>query len=503
VFCLDVEGDVLNGQAEHDPDARALGLHDEHAAYVIYTSGSTGTAKGVVVAHRSALNFWEEMRRSTHSQCRVGAQVALNASFAFDMSLKGILQLLSGHCLHIVPQEIRADGAAMVRFLAEQRIDAFDCTPSQLEVLLAAGLLAQGEYRPTSVLIGGEALSEATWQILRASPVTQFYNMYGPTECTVDVTLGLINGAGATPHIGKPLANARVYILDPQGQPVPVGMAGELYLGGMGVARGYLNRPELNAERFLQDPFAGQAGARMYKSGDLGRWRDDGTITYVGRNDFQVKLRGFRIELGEIEAALRGCEDVGEAVVVVREDSPDDRRLVAYVTARATQVPQARALRDALALQLTEYMLPSAFVVLDAFPLTSNGKLDRRALPAPDEEASARSAYAEPEGEMEQAIAAIWQELLGVSRIGRDDNFFALGGHSLLAVQLLSRISELFAIDIGLATIFQSPDLCQLAAITAQHIIEQCEANEVQRIEREMAQLSPEQMQAWLDAQPE
>ncbi len=502
VLCLDMEGEALRGQPEHDPDAQALGLHDEHLAYVIYTSGSTGAAKGVMVQHRSAVNFWEELGRSTHRQCPAGAQVALNASFAFDMSLKGILQLLSGHCLHIVPQEIRADGAAMLRFLAEHRIDAFDCTPSQLEVLLAAGLLTQGDYRPTSVLIGGEALSEATWEILRASPITQFYNMYGPTECTVDVTLGLINGADAKPHIGKPLGNARVYILDPHRQPVPVGMAGELYLGGMGVARGYLNRPELNAERFLPDPFAGQPGARMYKSGDLGSWREDGAITYLGRNDFQVKLRGFRIELGEIEAALRACEEVKDGVVLVREDSPGDRRLVAYVTARAGQTPTARALRDTLARHLTEYMLPSAFVVLDAFPLTPNGKLDRRALPMPDEDASARSDYAGPEGEMERAIAAIWQELLGVSHIGRDDNFFELGGHSLIAVQLLSRISEQFGVDIGLATIFQTPDLRQLADITAQHIVEQCETEELERIEREMAEMSPEQMQAWLDAQP-
>ncbi len=466
VLCLDMEGEALRGQPEHDPDAQALGLHDEHLAYVIYTSGSTGTAKGVMVQHRSAVNFWEELGRSTHRQCPAGAQVALNASFAFDMSLKGILQLLSGHCLHIVPQEIRADGAAMLRFLAEHRVDAFDCTPSQLEVLLAAGLLTQGDYRPTSVLIGGEALSEATWEILRASPITQFYNMYGPTECTVDVTLGLINGADAKPHIGKPLGNARVYILDPHRQPVPVGMAGELYLGGMGVARGYLNRPELNAERFLPDPFAGQPGARMYKSGDLGSWREDGAITYLGRNDFQVKLRGFRIELGEIEAALRACEEVKDGVVLVREDSPGDRRLVAYVTARAGQTPTARALRDTLARHLTEYMLPSAFVVLDAFPLTPNGKLDRRALPVPDEDASARSDYAAPEGEMERAIAAIWQELLGVSHIGRNDNFFELGGHSMLIFALVERMRTA-GVEVAMGAVFGTPTVRGLATLAA------------------------------------
>ncbi|MFN5457254.1 AMP-binding enzyme, partial [Bradyrhizobium sp.] len=249
-------------------------------------------------------------------------------------------------------------------------------------------------------------------------------------------------------HIGRPISNTQIYILDEHGEPVPIGVAGEIYIGGAGVARGYLNRPELTAERFVEDRFSGEAGARLYRTGDLGRWLGDGTIAYLGRNDFQVKIRGFRIELGEIEARLSEHAGVRDVAVIAREDVAGDKRLVAYYVSDAAI--GAEELRGHLAALLPDYMVPSAYVHLERLPLTPNGKLDRKALPAPEGTAFAVQAYEPPQGETEEAIARIWAELLGVERIGRHDNFFALGGHSLLAIQVVSRLRQALALEAAL-----------------------------------------------------
>jgi amino acid adenylation domain-containing protein len=474
------------------------GLTSRNLAYVIYTSGSTGQPKGVMVEHRSAVNFWQVMCHTTHRTCAPNSRVALNAAFSFDMSLKGLLQLLSGHCLVLIPQAIRASGAALLSFLEERRIDALDSTPSQLEGLLAAGLLEPTGYRPRNVLLGGEAIPPAMWSRLKASPVVRFHNMYGPTECTVDATIQSIAESTGGPVIGKPLGNARIYLLDAQGQPVPVGVAGEIFIGGVGVARGYLNRPELTAERFLADPFASEANARMYKTGDLGRWLPDGNIEYLGRNDFQVKIRGFRIELGEIEAKLAACAGVREAVVIAREDVAGDQRLVAYVVAHGESELSVAALREALLRELPEHMIPSAFVSLASMPLTPNGKLDRKALPAPDQGAVASRAYEAPVGEVEQAIAAIWQELLGLERVGRNDHFFELGGHSLLVMQLVIRIREQLHVDVPLRNLFEQPLLSALAEWVVGARLKQFSASDVSAIEDELSDLSEEELLAML-----
>ncbi|UUZ56137.1 non-ribosomal peptide synthetase [Massilia sp. H-1] len=331
---------------------------------------------------------------------------------------------------------------------------------------MAPSLLTRGRYSPTSILIGGEALGKASWDKLRASTTTHFYNMYGPTECTVDATIGEINGEGPQPHIGRPIANMQIHILDAHGQLAPCGSAGELHIGGTGVARGYLHRPELTAERFIADPFSSKPGARLYKTGDLGRWLPDGTVDYIGRNDFQVKLRGFRIELGEIEAKLRACDGVRDAVVVAREDTPGDKRLVAYLLARDGAEPSARALREQLATELSEYMIPSAFVTLDAWPLTPNGKLDRRALPAPDLNAVAALDYQAPQGELECRIAAVWQELLGLEQVGRNDQFFELGGHSLMVIILIDRLRQQ-DLNLDVNSVFSAPTVAGMAALLA------------------------------------
>ncbi|MBX8531240.1 amino acid adenylation domain-containing protein [Pseudomonas cichorii] len=460
---------IIENDPQYDEnfDPESLGLTVENLAYVIYTSGSTGQSKGVMVEHRSVFNFSHVMARTTHAHCPPQANVALNAGFYFDMSIKGIAQLFFGHRLIIIPSLIRASGHELLDFLEKHQVHAFDSTPSQLDTLLAAGLLERRSYQPISVLLGGEALNAATWDKLRQSRNIHFYNMYGPTECTVDASLGLISELGDRPSIGKPLSNMQVLVLDKRGQPVPMGVTGELHIGGAGVARGYLNNPQLTAQRFVSNPFSSDPHARLYKTGDLGRWKADGSLEYAGRNDFQVKIRGFRIELGEIESALLASASVREAVVIAREDNPGEAsssRLVAYVCGEPTS---AEELRARLIKRLPEYMVPSAFVQLDAMPLTANGKLDRRALPAPGQDSLASRAYEAPLGEVEQAIARIWQELLHVDQVGRNDGFLELGGHSLLSVQLQARLHTELGVEIDLRTLFAQSSLQELADYVA------------------------------------
>jgi amino acid adenylation domain-containing protein len=495
---LDVE-EIVRSSPDAAPDPGFSGSKAANLAYVIYTSGSTGRPKGVMVEHRSAVNFWEVMRRTTHRDCGEAARVGLNAAFSFDMSLKGLLQLLSGHCVVLIPQEVRASGAALLEFIERHRIDVFDITPSQMEPLLAAGLLDGAGHRPRDVLLGGEAIGTTMWDRLKSSPKVRFHNMYGPTECTVDATIQRMSEATDGPVIGSPVANTRIYLLDPVGRPVPIGAIGEIHIGGVQVARGYLNRPELTAERFLQDPFSQDPSSRMYRTGDLGRWRSDGTLEYAGRNDMQVKLRGFRIELGEIEAKLAACAGVREAVATVRKDAARDERLVAYVVAHPGATPSAMELRERLSQSLPDYMIPSAFVRLDRLPLTPNGKLDRRALPAPDMASVSSRGYEPPAGEAEQVLAEIWRTLLGLERVGRQDHFFELGGHSLLVMQLVNRIRKQFHVDVPLRTLFDRPVLSDLAESIVGIQGEVFLGDDLERMQSELGALSVEELQRILD----
>ncbi|WP_200552224.1 amino acid adenylation domain-containing protein [Kosakonia sp. LAM2021] len=446
------------GAAEHNPEPQ--GLTPQHLAYLIYTSGSTGKPKGVMVEHRNVVN----MQRAIQAKLDIQqpSRVSMNASIVFDASVQSWAHLLLGHTLVIVPEEVRKEGGALLAFLRRQRVDVIDCTPLQLQGLIAAGLQKAYEGYPCTVIIGGDAIPLSAWSTMQNIEQIRFVNAYGPTECTVDASMCVIDKTLAMPGIGKPIANTQIYLLDNHGQPVPLGICGELYIAGNGVARGYLNRPELTAERFLPDPFT--PGQRMYRTGDLGRWLPDGNIEFLGRNDFQVKLRGFRIELGEIEACLTACTGVRDAVVIAREETPGDKRLVAYLLAEAGHTPEPARLRQQLAQSMAEYMLPAAFVTLESFPLTPNGKLDRRALPAPGRAALVTRGDDAPAGEVEKTLAAIWCELLGLSQVGRHDNFFELGGHSLLAVQLLNRMAKT-GFAISLATLFANPSLAQLAGV--------------------------------------
>ncbi|MGJ0490395.1 non-ribosomal peptide synthetase, partial [Methylobacter sp.] len=443
-------------QPADNPDLAVVGLTPRHLAYVIYTSGSTGQPKGVMVPHAGVVNLVSWHNR----QFKVSAadRATQLAGLAFDASAwETWPYLLAGACLHLVRPELLGQPEALWQQLADDRITvAFMPTPLA-ELMLAAP--RPGHLALRCLLAGGDRLHGHP----PAGLPFELINNYGPTENSVVSTSCPVPAGGeGLPPIGKPIANTRVYLLDPHLEPVPVGVMGELYVGGAGLARGYLNRPELTAERFIADPFSNDPEARLYKTGDLGRWREDGSIEFLGRNDFQVKVRGFRIELGEIEAQLAACAGVQEAAVIAREDHPGDKRLVAYYTGDAELTVED--LRAHLAETLPEYMVPVAFVHLEALPLTANGKLDRKALPAPEGDAYGAREYEAPQGETEQALAAIWAELLKVDQVGRHDNFFELGGHSLLVVKLVLEIKQQFEVELVLQDVFMAPVLSFLAA---------------------------------------
>jgi myxalamid-type nonribosomal peptide synthetase MxaA len=461
LVCLQSDWDeIARNHAENLP----VRAPQDALAYVIYTSGSTGRPKGVMIEHASVVNLWcgLEHAYSHPTACR---HIALNASMSFDASVQQLLQLLCGRTVFILPQHYRADASLLLTFLDEYHIEGIDCTPSQLKSWINAGLLQQPRALRT-VLVGGEAIDADLWATLANFQHIAFYNVYGPTECTVDATIARLEPSVSQPHIGRPMANRRVHILDDERRAVPVGVVGELYVGGVGVGRGYWNRPQLTAERFVPDPFDAKTGARLYKTGDLARWRGDGNIEYLGRNDDQVKIRGFRMELGEIEVRLSQHPDVSEAVVMAREDTPGDKRLVAYLTPRRVEglTPSVEQLRVHMKAALPDYMVPSAFVVLERMPSTPSGKIDRRALPAPTLEAYTVQSYEAPQGETERQLADLWRELLNVERVGRRDSFFDLGGHSMLAVKALFLINQRLGASLKVTDLYGSPTLRELAA---------------------------------------
>ncbi|KOY61429.1 hypothetical protein AM629_13925 [Photorhabdus heterorhabditis] len=445
------------------PDSNPLvsSLTSRHLAYVIYTSGSTGTPKGVMIEHRGLVNLIQEkiVQFDVHS----GSRMLQFASFGFDASVWEVMMALCGGATLDIPADmVRQEPHHLWHYLEEQAVTHACLTPAMLRE--GAGLPVM-TIRPTLIL-GGEAPSAALLQAL--SGRVNLFNAYGPTEITVCATVWScpLDYTDEWVPMGRPTANTRVYLLGTDGQPVPLGAVGELYIGGIGVARGYLNQPELTTERFLTDPFSNDPNARMYRTGDLARYLPDGNLVFVGRNDQQVKIRGFRIEPGEIEARLMEHSAVREALVLVAGDG-QDKRLIAYVVAQADD-GLVNNLRRHLSIILPDYMVPAAFVCLDAFPLTPNGKLDRRALPVPAEEDFAHQVYAAPQGETETTLAAIWRELLGIEQISRHDSFFALGGHSLLAVRMVERLRTL-RLTLAVRDLFQFPVLSELAQTLGQY----------------------------------
>ncbi len=453
---LEALSSELAAQPRHNPDS--AGFVSSQPAYVIYTSGTTGTPKGVLVSHRNLVNFCYWCAEA----CVLGAgdRVTQFAPYTFDASAGEMFgSLLAGAELHLLDDATIQDPAALQRYLARHAIQFSAFPPAYLQQM-------DPDAAPAGFKLLTAGSAPTPELVKRWAGRGHYLNGYGPTETTILSTSTWLSADAETITIGRPIANTQVYLLDAHRQPVPIGAVGEIHIGGAGVALGYLNRPELTAERFLDDPFNPEADARMYRTGDLGRWLPDGTIEFLGRNDFQVKIRGFRIELGEIEAALADCDGIREAVVLARDEAPGEKQLVAYYL--SDQRLAAASLREQLTDRLPDYMVPAAFVPLTAWPLTNNGKLDRKALPAPDDAAYVRRAYMAPEGEVEEALAATWSELLGIERVGREDNFFELGGHSLLAVQLMSRLHGAFEVDVPLRAVFESPTLSQLAARIAQ-----------------------------------
>ncbi|MGD7481004.1 amino acid adenylation domain-containing protein, partial [Ralstonia pseudosolanacearum] len=454
-----VDLDEASWQTEPSHRPEVAGLSSHHAAYVIYTSGSTGRPKGVTVEHRQVVNLLESMR-GLLAMTEADRWLAVT-TLGFDIAgLELYLPLISGAVVVVLDREASRNAQSLSAALEGSGATVMQATPSTWRLLLESGWSGRPGLK---ALCGGEALPGELAGRLRAR-VGRLWNVYGPTETTIWSSAREVDatdaGQGVVP-IGRPIANTQMYVLDAYRQPVPLGVTGEIYIGGAGVARGYLNRPELTAERFVENPFHGEGRERMYRTGDLGRWLPDGSLEYQGRADAQVKLRGFRIELGEIEARLLQCAGVSEAVVTVREDAPGEQRLVAYYV--SGEAIEAQTLREQLQASLPEYMVPAAYVRLERLPLTPNGKLDRKALPAPEGQAYASTAYEAPQGEVEQTLAGIWQTLLGVERVGRHDDFFALGGHSLQAVRLVAQVRTQLGAELGLTELFAQPSLSAVA----------------------------------------
>ncbi|RML24522.1 Syringopeptin synthetase A, partial [Pseudomonas syringae pv. lapsa] len=451
--------DLSDWQDESVQNPQVAGLTSAHLAYLIYTSGSTGLPKGVMIEHRNTVNFltWAHAAFDAGTNNSALEKTLFSTSLNFDLAVyECFAPLTSGGSIEVVKNVLELQHG-------EHDIGLINTVPSALKALLDVNGLPESVH---TVNVAGEALKRSLVESLfEKTGVQRLCNLYGPSETTTYSSwVAMDREHGFAAHIGKPVGNTQFYLLDEQRQPVPMGISGEIYIGGAGVARGYLNRDDLTAERFLSDPFSQKPAARMYRTGDLGRYLQDGNIEYLGRNDDQVKIRGFRIELGEIDARLAKHPAVHEAVVTAREDIPGDKRLVAYYTlAAGHDLVDIESLRSHLQEKLPEYMVPVAYVALAELPLTPNGKLDRKALPAPESGSLISRGYEAPQGEIETQIAAIWQELLGVEQVGRHDNFFELGGHSLLAVSLIGHMRQL-GLSADVRVLFGQPTLAALAA---------------------------------------
>jgi amino acid adenylation domain-containing protein len=458
VVTLDGEADAISATP---PTAPVVSVSPRNLAYVIYTSGSTGTPKGVLLEHRGLSNYLGWFDRTVLGE--EGFALPLVSRLSFDAHVRQLFPpLLRGEAVWVLPEETVTDPEALLDALSGHERVFFGGVPSLWSAMLER--VRSGESARTAglkaVLLGGEALTaELAERTFEVFPDVALWNHYGPTEATVNTTVARVR-RGEPVGIGRPVANARVYLLDAYGVPVPVGVPGELYVGGVGVSRGYLGHPERTAEKYLPDPFSVESGARMYRSGDRVRWRADGELEYAGRVDHQVKVRGFRIELGEIETVLTGHAAVREAVVAAREDTAGQERLVAYVVAHEGEELSAVELRTHLVERLPEYMVPSAVVVLEGLPLSSNGKVDRRALPAPE---MPSEGYTAPRTPTEEVLAEIYADVLRAELVGSGDNFFDLGGHSLLATRVVSRVRRALGVELPLRVLFEAPTVAGLA----------------------------------------
>ena len=479
--CLDSEWKLI---AREDQENPCETVSPKDLAYVIYTSGSTGKPKGVQIPHRAVVNFLNSMRREPGLTSEDTLLAVTTLSFDIA-ALELFLPLSVGARVALATREEAADGAQLAAKIADSTATVMQATPATWRLLIDSGWPGNKSLR---VFCGGEALSrELANRLLERC--AELWNLYGPTEATIWSAAAKIEPGNAPVVIGRPIANTQFYILDRYLQPVPVGVPGELLIGGDGLARGYLNRPELTAEKFIRHPFSDTPNARAYRTGDLARRSPDGNIELLGRMDHQVKIRGFRIELGEIEAVLLQFTKVREAVVVAREDAPGDKRLVAYLTTYSQTAVSLNELRRFLREKLPDYMVPSAFVMLERLPLTPNGKVDRRALPKPENHRlKSDTTFVAPGAGLEQDIAAVWEEVLFIKNPGVNDNFFDLGGHSLQVVQVQNKLRERLGADLPVIKLFEYPTIRSLAGCLGEKKKEEPLAQKVQeRTQRQKA----------------
>ncbi|MBW4636669.1 MAG: amino acid adenylation domain-containing protein [Gloeocapsa sp. UFS-A4-WI-NPMV-4B04] len=464
VVCLDSDAQALLHQSQENPISP---VKPENLAYVIYTSGSTGTPKGVMNTHLGLSNRLLWMQGAY--QLTASDRVLQKTPFSFDVSVwEFFWSLFTGARLVLAKPGGHQDSAYLVQLIAQQEISTLHFVPSMLQVFIEEPELEKC-HSLKRVFCSGEALSVALQERFFERIDAELHNLYGPTEAAIDVTSWACQ-RGSNQRlvpIGRPIANTQIYLLDQHLKPVPIGVSGELHIGGVGLARGYLNRKELTDAKFISNPFSNEPEARLYKTGDLARYKPDGNIEFLGRIDYQVKLRGLRIELGEIEAVLSKHPAVREVVVLAREEA-SGKQLVAYVVPNQDQTPTTIELRNYLKERLPEYMLPAVFMLLDALPLTSNGKVDRRALPALEKLRPIAAEHQPPRSELEQAIASIWQEVLNLEKVGINDNFFDLGGHSLLMVQVNQKLRETLHRDLSIIELFKNPTINSLAQYLSQ-----------------------------------
>ncbi len=507
VIDLDTDGSRWADQSDANPDRHSEGLTPRHLAYVIYTSGSTGQPKGITMPHSVLVNLitWQ----MSNTQVAGTSRTLQYSPISFDVSFQELFSTwCGGGVLVLVDESTRRDPWMLLQYLGQNRIERLFLPFIALEQL-ARSSTVNGHFPGSlrEVITAGEQLriTPEISSFFASLSDCRLVNQYGPSETHVVTAFELpakCENWAVLPPIGRPISNTQIYILDPYGNPEPIGVAGELYIGGVGVARGYLGRPELAAERFLADPFVEKTTARMYKTGDLGRWLADGTIEFLGRNDFQVKIRGFRVELGDIEATLRRHPQLREVVVGVYEPVPGDKRLVAYSVVEDHFIPDVSELREFVKESMPEYMVPSAFVFLNALPMTPNGKLNRKALPEPEQNRQVTDAdFIAPRSPVEQLLAEIWGEVLSINRVGIHDNFFELGGHSLLATQVVVRIREQLSVEIQLISLFEMPTIEKFAAHLESHLLtgERVRLSAIRRIEGHgLPPLSFAQLRMWL-----
>ncbi|HJP93088.1 MAG TPA: amino acid adenylation domain-containing protein, partial [Pyrinomonadaceae bacterium] len=467
VLCLDTDWNVISGESEENP---AVAIGPDNLAYVIYTSGSTGQPKGVLVTHGAINNHMLWKRENT--PLTATDRVLQKTSFTFDASISEFfLPLMCGAQLVLARPYGHQDSAYLVETMAQQEITLVHLVPTMLRAVLAEKDISRCRSL-RRVFCGGEPFTpDLRERFFSVFAEAELYIMYGPTEAAVDVTYWPCERGSEDSYVllGRPLHNVQLYVLDTQLRPVPIGVTGELYLGGINLARGYLNRPELTAERFIPNPFSATPGTRLYRTGDLVRYLEDSRLEFLGRRDSQVKLRGFRIELGEIESVLDQHESVRACVVLARQGRTGEKILVAYVVPKDGQTVVTAELRQYLNERLPSYMIPTTFVSLEALPLLSSGKVDRKALPAPEDmTVAARREYVSPRTQFEELLASAWAKVLKIDRVSVDDNFFDLGGHSLLATRVISRINEVYPQAVSLRNLFEKPVLSEFALLIEQ-----------------------------------